>query len=160
MKKTLIIIGICALFLLMPSFSAVSTNSVKSEKLVKSIDEIQNLLPTPAPEYDGTFIGGLGRIYKEGEEWQYEIWSYIAGVYKEGSFNIMYGNIYNTDEEQIGTIVMLSKNKFMIGRIANMEGGKAPIVGFIIGFDEDKFIGRLMSFFGPAPHMFGQYIPN
>jgi rRNA processing protein Gar1 len=72
----------------------------------------------------------------------------------------MYGNIYNTDEEQIGTIVMLSKNKLMIGRISNMEENKAPIVGFIINYDEDNFIGRLMSLFGPAPHMWGKYIPN
>jgi hypothetical protein len=41
----------------------------------------------------------------------------------------------------------------LIGIIKDLEENKAPIVGFIIDFDEDKFIGRLMSLFGSAPHM-------
>ena len=41
-----------------------------------------------------------------------------------------------------------------------MEDHIAPIVGFMIDYDEDHFIGRLMSFFDPAPNMQDQYIPN
>ena len=68
--------------------------------------------------------------------------------------------IFILEEEQIGTILMIKFGIFLIGRITDMEEHKAPIVGFIIDFDEDKFIGRLMSLFGPAPHMWGQYTPN
>ena len=155
MKKLLIIIGICAVLISMPAMSALSIPTVKETKPIE-----RNLKAPVVPDYDGTFIGGLGRIYKDGEEWQYDVWSYIAGVYKDGNLKILYGNIYNLDEEQIGSIVMLSRSKILIGRITGMEGGKLPIVGFIIDFDEDNFIGRLMSIFGPAPHMYGQYIPN
>jgi hypothetical protein len=154
MKKTLIIIGLCAILISMPAFSAYPTKNISISNEGKS-------LKTPTvPEYDGTFAGGLGRVWKEGEEWQYEAYSYIAGVYKEGAYKILYGNIYNLEEEQIGTILMIKFRIFLIGRITNMEEQKAPIVGFIIDVEEDNFIGRLMSLFGPAPHMWGQYIPN
>ena len=46
-----------------------------------------------------------------------------------------------------------------IGRIENMNGEKAPIIGFLF-YNEDYFIGRIMSFFGPAPHLWGIYTPN
>ena len=119
---------------------------------------LKTILPTP--EYDGTFVGALGQVWKEGEEWQTEAIAYIAGVYRDWRYKIMHGNVYDLDEEQVGTITIISTKSFLIGRITNMEGGKAPIVGFIIDFNEDKFVGRLMSFFGPAPHMWGQYIPT
>jgi hypothetical protein len=157
MKNALILIGICAVLTSMPAMSAFS---IPATKVTNSVDKIKNLKAPTVPDYDGTFVGGLGRVYKEGEEWQYEVYSYIVGVYRDRSYKILYGNIYNTDEEQIGTITMISKQTFMIGRISNMDGKKAPIVGFIYDFDEDKFIGRLMSIFGPAPHMWGKYIPN
>lgn len=144
MKKTLILVGICSVLLLMPALSAVP---------------FKITLP-PVPDYDGTFVGGLGRVWKEGEEWQYETQAYIAGVYRDRNYKILYGNIYNLEEEQVGTILMISSRIFLIGRITDMEDHKAPIVGFIIDFNEDKFVGRLMSLFGPAPHMWGQYIPN
>jgi hypothetical protein len=154
MKKTLIIIGLCTLLVSMPAFSAYSANNM-------SLSNVRKSLKTPTvPDYDGNFVGGLGRVWKEGEEWQYEVNSYIAGRYKEGFYKILYGNIYNLEEEQIGTIIMIKFRIFLIGRITNMEEQKAPIVGFIIDFDEDNFIGRLMSLFGPAPHMWGRYIPN
>jgi hypothetical protein len=154
MKKTIFIISLCAVLISMPAFSAFSAKNIHIPNQVKS-------LKTPTiTEYDGTFAGGLGRLWKEGEEWQYEVYSYIVGVYKEDVYKILYGNIYNLEEEQIGTILMINFRFFLIGRITNMEEQKAPIVGFIIDVDEDNFIGRLMSIFGPAPHMWGQYIPN
>ena len=144
MRKTIILIGICSVLLLMPALSAFP---------------IKTTTP-PVPDYDGTFVGALGQVWKEGEEWQYEASVYIAGVYRDRYYKILYGNIYNLDEGQIGTIVIISTRSFLIGRITNIEGETAPIVGFIVDFQEDKFIGRLMSFFGPTPHMWGQYIPN
>ena len=144
MRKNIILVGICSLLILMPVLSSTP-------------------LKTPmqsTPNYDGTFVGALGRVWKEGEEWQTEASAYIAGVYRDRYYKIMYGNIYDLDEEQVGTIKMISTKSFLVGRIANMDGQTIPIVGFIIDFQEDKFIGRLMSFFGPAPHMWGQYKPN
>jgi hypothetical protein len=157
MKKTLILIGICAALISIPAISALS---IPTTKTTNSANNIKNLKTSIVPDYDGTFFGGLGRVYKEGEEWQYEVYSYIAGVYRDRSYKILYGNIYNTNEEQIGTITMIRKKSLMIGQISNLEGKKAPIVGFIRDYDEDNFIGRLMSIFGPAPYMWGKYIPK
>ena len=158
MRKTIILIGICTVLISMPAMSAIQVTSTKT---LKNIDISSKELPLPiVPDYDGTFVGALGRVWQEEGEWQYEVYSYIAGVYRDRYYKILYGNIYNLDEEQIGTITIISTRSFLIGRIANMEGKTAPIVGFIVDFEEDKFIGRLMSFFGPTPHMWGQYIPN
>ena len=154
MKKKIFLIGIVVVILSMPALSAFSTKNISKNEPVKIFTT------QTEDEYDGTFIGGLGRLWKEGEEWQYEVHSYIAGVYKEKNNKILYGNIYDLEEEQVGTILMIKFNFFLIGRITNMEDNKAPIVGFIIDYDEDNFIGRLMSLFGPTPHMWGQYIPN
>jgi hypothetical protein len=156
MKKLLLIIGIWAVLISMPAITAFQI----SEKPTSIPQTKTTFLTTPDEEYDGTFVGGLGHLWKEGEEWQYEVYSYIAGVYKENTYKILYGNIYNLDEEQIGTILMIKFKFFLIGRITDMEEHKAPIVGFIIDYDEDNFIGRIMSLFGPAPHMWGIYTPN
>jgi hypothetical protein len=137
-----------------------SAFSIPACRVTNSLNKIKNLKTHTVPDYDGTFVGGLGRVYKEGEEWQYEVYCYIAGIYRDRSYKILYGNLYNINEEQIGTITIISKNMFIIGRISNMEGKKAPIVGFVWDYDEDNFIGRLMSFFGPAPYMWGKYIPK
>ena len=152
MKKS-VLLGICAILIIMPILSAApinTKNNFQLETINKPLDE----------EYDGTFVGGLGQIYKENGEWQYEIYSYIAGGYKDNNYKILFGNFYNLDEEQIGTIVMIKAKFFLIGRISNLEGKKLPIVGFIFENDDDQFIGRLMSIIGPAPYMWGKYTPN
>ena len=158
MKKTLILIGICAVLMSMPAMSAFSTTT---ESIKKDTTEKVTDLPLPVvPDYDGTFIGALGELYKDGDEWIKNPSAYIAGVYRDRHYKIMVGNIYNLDEEQIGTIKIISTRKILVGRIENMDGGSAPIVGFLIDIGEDYFAGRLMSLFGPAPHMWGQYTPN
>ena len=141
MKKTLILLGICAAFILMPVITA---------------------FPTPTLEdYDGTFVGAFGRIYKdENGTWVNQAYGYLYGIYKQGNFKIVYGNITNLEQEQIGTIAFISKNHILLGRIKNMDGAKAPIIGFLFQNDQNHFVGRIMSFFGPAPHIWGEYTPN
>jgi hypothetical protein len=159
MKKTWIVIGICSLLLALPTIPAVPYHTTKTIKPICSTEEFPTL-PTPSAEnYDGTFVGAFGVIYKENDEWANETWGYLAGVYKGGNRKRLYGNIYNLDEEQIGTIGAFFGQSITIGRIENMNGEKAPIIGFLF-YNEDYFVGRIMSFFGPAPHLWGIYTPN
>jgi len=151
MKKNLIIICICATFVLMPAITALPTTTKTSQS---------SIIKSPLSDYDGTFVGGLGTVWKDGGEWKYEVQSYIAGVYRNRNNKELYGNIYNLEKEQIGTLTIISTKSFLVGRITDMEDHKAPIVGFIFDYNENNFIGRLMSLFGPAPHMWGKYTPN
>ena len=100
------------------------------------------------------------RVYKEDGEWQYETYAYFAGYYKNNIYKLIYGNIYNLDEKQVGTIGMISGEHFLIDRIKNYEGQKLPIIGFLFVNKNNKFIGRIMSNIGPASHIWGQYTPN
>lgn len=159
MKKTWIIIGICSLLLTLPTITAFPNLTTKTIKPLWSPKEIPTL-PIPAAEnYDGTFVGAFGRIYKENGEWANETWGYLAGVYKGGNRKRLYGNIYNLDEEQIGSIGAFFGRSITIGRIKNMDREKAPIIGFLF-YNKDYFVGRIMSFFGPAPHLWGIYTSN
>jgi hypothetical protein len=152
MKKTILLAGICAVLFFMPVFCALPIKTANKSQ--------QKILPT-LEEYDGTFIGGFGRIYKENEEWQFEYNGYLGGVYKNyNRFKVIYGNIYNLDKQQIGTIGVYNFKSVIYGRIKNMEGQGAPIVGFLFINEDLKFAGRLMSFFGPAPHIWGEFTPN
>ena len=157
MKKLLIIIGICALFLSTPVLTAFPTaitrTSVQSE-------QITTLQTSPIEDYDGTFAGGIGRIFKENEEWSFDTRGYLAGVYKEGvRFNRLYGYLYNLEEEQVGYIGAYFGHKIVIGYVKDMEENKAPIIAFLL-YNDVNFAGRIMSFFGPAPHIWGEYTPN
>jgi len=159
MRKKLLIIGICALFILMPTLVAVP--SLSSMKKVKTQIEASSLV-TPTPDdYDGTFIGAFGRVYKaENGSWAKEAYGYLAGVYKQGGrYKRVLAYIYDLNQTQVGYIGFISANKFLVGKIKNMQNQSAPIVGFIF-YNEEYFIGRIMSVVGPAPHIWGAYTPN
>jgi hypothetical protein len=156
MKKTLLIIGICAVLISMPALTAFEI----SEKPTNIPKFEAPPVTKPLADYDGTFVGGMGNVYKdENDEWVFDTHAYIAGVYKGGKYKRVVGNIYNLDEEQIGTFGFISGKWLLIGRVVNMEEEKAPIIGFIF-YNDQYFIGRIMSFFGPAPHIYGEYTPN
>ncbi len=154
MKKLIMIVGICAVLMSMPALAAIPQTTLTTT--VPIPEHIKTLETLPSGDYDGTFVGGIGRIYKENEEWVYETHAYLAGVYKR---NRIYSNIYNLEEEQIGSIGAYFGHKLIVGYIESMEGKRAPIVGFLF-FNEEYFVGRIMSMFGPAPHIFGKYNPN
>ncbi len=151
MKKSIILALICATLFLMPEISALPIKTVSISK--------QEILPLP--DYDGTFIGGYGFIFKENDKWQYEYEGYLAGVYKNNDkFTILYGNIYTLEKEQIGNMTILTVKSVLIGKIYNMIGGRLPVVGFLLTNKDNFFMGRLMSLFGPALHIWGKFTPN
>ncbi|KYK26326.1 hypothetical protein AYK20_09105 [Thermoplasmatales archaeon SG8-52-1] len=155
MKKTLLIIGILTILISMPAMSAVQI----LEDQINLPESV--IIPTPNPdEYDGTFIGGIGYVHKdENDSWTFDTHAYLAGVYKTGRYKRVYGNIYNLDKEQIGSMWFISNRYILIGKIKGMDEFKLPIVGFIF-FNEQYFIGRIMSFVGPVPNIWGEYTPN
>jgi len=156
MKKMWLIIVIATILISTPTMTAIQ---VLEEQInfPKSIETIQ----TPNPdEYDGTFVGGIGYVYKdENDSWAFDTHAYIAGVYKTGRYKRVFGNIYNLDKEQIGSMWFISNYYILFGRIQGMDEYKLPIVGFIF-FNEHYFIGRIMSFVGPVPNIWGEYTPN
>jgi hypothetical protein len=155
MKKTLIIIGLCAILISMPAMTA--SNILEKSTSIDPVEK--NLLLPPVADYDGTFVGGLGHLYQENGEWQFDYYAYLAGVYKLGAYKKLYGYIYDLDEEQIGYIGAFFGHKLILGFIEDMDGNRAPIIGFLL-WNDTHFAGRIMSFFGPAPHMIGEYTPN
>jgi hypothetical protein len=156
MKKTLFVIGIIAVLISMPAMTAFPT----TDKIPNFPRPEKTLYTAPAEDYDGTFIGGIGEIYKdESGEWAYDVHAYLAGVYRGGKYKLVLGHIYNLDEEQIGSIGFVSGNHILVGKVRDMNEEEAPIVGFLF-YQDNLFIGRIMSFFGPAPHIFGEYTPN
>jgi hypothetical protein len=156
MKKILIIIGICLLFISTPAMNAFQL----SEKPV-TINKHKNdiLIPPPLNGYDGTFVGVLGRLYKEGEEWKFDEYAYLAGNYKLGTYKRIRGYIYDLDEQQIGYIYAFFGRSFIIGYIQDMANHFVPIIGFLL-WNDQHFAGRIMSMFGPATHIIGEFIPN
>jgi hypothetical protein len=155
MKKILIIIGLCAALISMPAMTAFQITET-TNSMLKTQTQLQT---PPVDDYDGTFIGGMGHLYKENGDWQFDYYAYLAGVYKLGFYKKLYGYIYNLDEEQIGYIGAYFGNKIIIGYIENMDEQRAPIIGFLL-WNDTHFAGRIMSFFGPAPHIIGEYTPN
>jgi hypothetical protein len=155
MKKRIILAAICAVLFLMPAFSALPIKKTSASE--------QKTLPLPTVDSDGTFVGGFGRMYKENNEWQFEYYGYLAGIYQnKNKYKILAGNIYKdiNGQEQIGTIVMYNFKSFVVGKIKNMEGKGAPITGFLIIREDLKFAGRIMSVSGPAPNIWGELKPN
>ena len=153
MKKPIILALICTVLFLMPAF-----NALPIKKLNDS--EQKNIL-LPTVDSDGTFVGGFGRMYKENDEWQFETYGYIGGFYKDRDrYKILVGNIYNLDKEKIGNFTLFNFKSYIFGKISNLERKSAPVVGFLFINEEGKFAGRLMSIFGPAPHIWGEFTPN
>jgi hypothetical protein len=153
MKKQIFLALICSVLFLMPAFGALPIKKTNDSKKITSV--------IPTVDSDGTFVGGFGRMYKENDEWQFEYYGYLGGFYKDkGKYKILYANIYDLDKEKIGNITLINFKSYIIGKIKNLDGKSAPIVGFFFINEEGKFAGRLMSVFGPAPHIWGEFTPN
>ncbi len=147
MKKTLFFIGLCVVLLSMPTLIALP------------ITQKTSLLFPQSGDYDGTFVGGLGRLYRQNGEWQFNYHSYLAGVYKNGPYKKIYGYIYNLNEQQIGYIGGYFGQKIIYGYIEDMQSHRLPMIG-ILYWNNENFAGRIMSTIGSAPNIIGQYVPN
>jgi hypothetical protein len=157
-KKTISII-FCILLCSILVVPILSAERIQHNQLIQHNQKtIQEL--SPMPEYDGTFLGGIGEISYENDEWVFDAHGYLAGVYKQGGrVNRLYGHIFDLEEEQIGAIRAIFFHKIIIGKIEDMQGNSAPIIGFLF-YNDAYFAGRIMSLFGPAPHIWGEYTPN
>ena len=155
MKRTMLILGICTMLLFVPVLTALPLK----EKMM-SIPKPTGLIPPGPPNYDGTFVGGLGRLYKQNGQWQFDYRAYMAGWYKLGTFKKLFGYIYNLDETQIGYISAYLGHKLIYGYIKDMQNRSAPLIGFLKWNNASDFAGRIMSTYGPAPYIIGHYTPN
>jgi hypothetical protein len=147
MKKTLFVIGLCAVLLSMPTLLAFPTLQKTS------------LLFPQIKDNDGTFVGGLGRLYRQSGEWQFDYHSYLAGVYKNGVYKKLYGYIYDLNEQQIGYIGGYFGHKIIYGYVEDMQSHRLPMIGFLF-WNNENFAGRIMSMIGSGPNIIGQYTPN
>ena len=153
MKKLIILALIISIIFLIPTFSSLP--------IIKTSSFEQKTIPLFSIDNDGTFVGGFGRIYKENDELQFEYNGYIGGVYKNtNKYKKIAGKIYDLNKEQIGNIVMYNFKSFVVGKLKNIEGKSASIVGFLIINKDLRFAGRIMSFFGPATYIWGEFTPN
>jgi hypothetical protein len=149
MKKTLFIIGLCAVLLSMPTLLAFPTTQKHS------------LLFSPLKISDGTFTGGLGRgHWKNGFNID-TVYEYMNGVYTSGAYIKISGEITNPHNEKIGEISAFIIHKIIFGSTQNIQGQKAPIIVILMMHQNNQFVGRiLVSMFRPAPHIWGYLIPN
>jgi len=148
MKKTLCIIGLCAVLLSMPTLLAFSTTNKPS------------LLFSPLEMSDGTFAGGIGRGHWGNGNFNIDnVYAYMSGVYTGGAYIRISGDI-TKDDEKIGEISTLIFYKIIYGYTKNINGLRTPIFGFLMRNQNNQFVGRIMSISMPAPHMWCYLIPN
>lgn len=156
MKKILALLTICILLGGMPMVTAVS---IPQEKVVNN--QVKNRLSAPEPyapmegDWTGEFVGAFGNLKKVDGEWNFTKWGYLAGGYKGGKREKFAGNLYDLNETKFGTIYGYYGHNLLLGKI-KIGGKKAPIIGFLL-HNENMFIGRIMSFLGPAPHIIGYH---
>ena len=157
MKKILGILAICVLLGSMSSVAAVNIpqmNIVKTD-VMKNLPSTDTTISSEGEDWTGEFLGKFGELKKVGEEWEFTEWGYLAGVYKGGNKGKFGGKIFDLEQNELGAIGGYYGKYFLIGRIKIGEQ-KAPIIGFLF-HNETMFIGRIMSFFGPAPHIIGYH---
>lgn len=148
MKKAFIAIGLCAVFLSMPTLLAFPTAKQSS------------LLYSPFTLSDGTFAGGLGRGHWGNGKFNIDtVYAYMSGVYTSGPFIRISGDI-TKDYSKIGEINAIIGYRIIYGYIKNAQGLRGPMIGFLMRNQQNQFVGRIMSIIGPAPHIWGYFVPN
>ena len=147
MKKTVCILGLCAVLLLMPSLIAFPTADTSSLRF------------PPLQMSDGTFAGGIGRGHWGNGGFNVDtIYAYMSGIYSGGAIIRISGDI-TKDYEKIGEINALIGYKIIYGS-TTVRGLRTPIIGFLMRNQGNNFVGRIMSITIPAPHIWGHTVPN
>lgn len=147
MKKTLIVIGLCAVLLSMPTLLAVPTQ--RNPQIF-----------SPLMMSDGTFAGGLGRGHWGNGRFDIDtVYAYMRGVYTAGFYKKISGDLTNSYDQKIGEISAYLIQKIIIG-YTQIGGHRSSIVGFLMRNQNNQFVGRIMGITGPAPHIWGQFVPN
>jgi hypothetical protein len=148
MKKTLFIIGLCAVFLSMPTLLAFPTTNKPS------------LLFTPQKMSDGTFAGGLGRGHWGNGKFNIDtVYAYMSGLYSSSVYIKISGDIIK-NYEKIGEISAFIIYKIIFGYTKNVLGLRTTMFGYIMRNQNNQFVGRIMSINIPASHIWGYLIPN
>jgi len=149
MKKTLFIIGLCAVLLSMPALLAFPTTNNPSP------------LFSPLEMSDGTFVGGFGRGHWKNGGFNIDTVSeYMSGVYTGGGFIRISGDITNSKNEKIGEISAFIITKILFGHTSNIQGQQAPIIALIMKHQNNQFVGRIIVSTLRTPHIWGYLIPN
>ena len=148
MKKTLLVIGLCAVLLSMPTLLAFPTTNNPS------------LLYSSLKMSDGTYAGGFGRGHWGNGNFNIDtVYAYMSGVYTGGAYIKISGDI-TKDYEKIGEISAFIVSKIIFGH-TYVNGLRTPICGILMRNQNNQFVGRfIMSISIPAPHMWGYLIPN
>ncbi|MBU1940930.1 MAG: hypothetical protein KKC68_04080 [Candidatus Thermoplasmatota archaeon] len=148
MKKTIAVLALCALFATMSIATAVPQHQERYR---------QETVTTPQVEWTGEFDGqfGIGR----GDN--HTVLGYIDGFYKIRTQNRMRGyfagNWTTINGTKSGQFRGIFSERGIIGRISG-DGYNRTLrfMGFF-RYNETKFVGRIMSWVGPAVYIYGDH---
>lgn len=148
MKKTLAVLALCTLFVTMSVAGAVTVQQDRVR---------QETVTTPQVQWTGEFDGqfGIGR----GEN--HTILGYMDGFFKTRTQNRMRGffagNWTSVNGTRTGQIRGIFSERGIIGRISGDDYNRTlRFIGFF-RYNETKFVGRIMSWVGPAVYIYGDH---
>ena len=149
MKKTLIIIGLCAALLSLPTSTALPIN-LEHKDIISSFQMA-----------DGTFVGGLGKGHWGNGFHIDETKAYLNGVYSDFGFIKLSGDITNPNNKKIGEISIYLISNIIFGYTANTQNHRTPIIVFLRENRNDQFVGQVLySSFKSSPYIWGYFVPN
>jgi len=149
MKKTLFIIGLCAVLLSMPTLLALPTMNKTSQPFL------------PLKMSDGTFVGGFGRGHWGNGKFNIDnVYAYTNGVYTSSGFLKISGEI-TKNNGKIGEIsAFIIGNKVIFGHTTNNNGQQTTIFGILMENENNQFVSRIFISSMHSPYMWGLLIPN
>ena len=151
MKKTITPL-IVVLFML--GIPLISAQPVLQQSPLTRLQQI-NIENPDDIEWTGNFTGVIGVGTKD----NFTTLGYMAGQYKIRNFraNLFSGRWINENQTNNGTIRGIFGRHLLLGIISSEAWERdLPIIGFL-GSNETHFIGRFMSFIGPAMYFGGTY---
>ena len=158
MKKILIVIGICFLFVSMPLTTAffLPTTDYINEK-IQNTEEPFSTIGDPPEWATGYFYGVRGNTDNEGKPLAPT--EYFVGYCSDDFKGKFAGALLNIDTEDVigytgGKII----GPFMLGIIGDNTDQQSLIVG-LGGNNQTHFYFRTMKIVGPNNYLYGKYFP-